>query len=628
MMSFAKNWSQLILICCISWFYCVAQAGPSTHQVVKNIMLGISQQSFETADDDLLPNNMPTVWRSVELPYYQPRQIGQVDSRSEVTSYWFKINLTSQIPKHGNRYAVYLPRWQTIGKIKVYADQQLVFSSNSGPVWNGYNYPLWLTFQAHQIPKTLLIRVDASQQAGMGLSKIYFGDEQDLYLKYLTRTWVQTHFPEIASSALLLTGLFAFTIWLRRRDEFIYLLFFCVSIFSYIRCMQYFVGVNPLIIPENWFSWLVVNASGWTIIFTYATCSHLYQISFKRLQFGLICIMALVSIFTLPTLNLAHDFGQVWSMASLIIFGVLVFYAGMMVVASWKSRSKEGAVLSSVFVFNIPLGIHDLMLQNYQISLENVYLLPYTAIGSMFVLILIVRARYLKAMKDIQLSNIHLETKLAAQEKELNESYEIKKRQERQQLLSHERERLMKDMHDGFGSTLSTTLILLKNGQITPQQVEGYLEECIIDLKLVIDSIEPAENTLDSALANFAYRIKQKLAYTNIELDQQFDSIPVIEWITPTYTLDILRIIQEVFANIFKHASSNRITWQVSSQYPNLVINIQDNGRGFDHTQVSKSRGLKNIQVRSRSLGAHVEWLSGADGTTFTMTIPMYRDGE
>lgn len=617
-----KKWRILLFLFCF-WLTCFLAVNAHAALLPDHVELAKAKSVGAHSVNDLAVSTLPLRWQTVKLPFYQPRNIAANPQANERVSYFFRVNPAIAQAGSNHSYALYIPRWQTIGLIKVYADNQLVYASKTGAVWNGYNHPIWLTFESKAVPKQLLIRVDASHQAGMAISRVYFDEERKLYPDYLVRASLQTRLPETISSALLLSGLFAFTIWLRKRDEWVYLLFFAVSVFSHLRCLQYFVGEYPLLIPEHWFSWMVVNASGWTIVFTYAVCSYLYQLKLKKLQWCLGTLMLLISLLTLPILPWSADFGQVWSMASLVIFIVLLMYICMMVMVAWKSRSKEGVWLTGVFILNIPFGIHDLMLQNYQLSIESLYLLPYTSIGSMVVLLLIVRSRYLQAMTDIQLANQHLESKLAQREQELHKVYESKKLQEKQKLLLQERERLMKDMHDGFGSTLSTTLILLKSGQITPKQVQDYLEECISDLRLVIDSIEPDENTLEAALLNYAYRIHQKFSQAGITFHREIDAVPVISWLTPTHILNVLRILQEVFVNILKHASATRVTCSCSVIDAHLFFSIDDNGVGFDITQIKQGRGIGNIQMRAELLQAQVKWQQQAGGMLFTLAIPI-----
>lgn len=92
--------------------------------------------------------------------------------------------------------------------------------------------------------------------------------------------------------------------------------------------------------------------------------------------------------------------------------------------------------------------------------------------------------------------------------------------------------------------------------------------------------------------------------------------------------LFIFRLVQECLNNIIKHAQADRIRIALSYQREaTLGITVQDNGRGFDSTRVSKenSRGLgiSNMQERVQFLLGSMEIDSSAEkGTSIFFLIP------
>jgi signal transduction histidine kinase len=64
---------------------------------------------------------------------------------------------------------------------------------------------------------------------------------------------------------------------------------------------------------------------------------------------------------------------------------------------------------------------------------------------------------------------------------------------DQQRAAADERQRLMRDMHDGLGSHLMSTLALMKRGALEQSELESLLADCIDELKLTIDSLEPVE---------------------------------------------------------------------------------------------------------------------------------------
>jgi signal transduction histidine kinase len=126
-------------------------------------------------------------------------------------------------------------------------------------------------------------------------------------------------------------------------------------------------------------------------------------------------------------------------------------------------------------------------------------------------------------------------------------------------MLSQERQRLMQDMHDGLGSSLVSALRVVEDGRLQDMQVAEVLKSCIDDLKLAIDSMEPVEADLLLLLATLRFRLGSRLESTGIILRWEISDVPALDWLDPRNALHILRILQEAFANILKHAQASEI---------------------------------------------------------------------
>lgn len=604
---------------------------------VQNAWMAITEHgSYLRPSNTLDQHQLPTNWQAIAYPHTTPRQISTLSAEHPpLVTYWFKFNVSSKTANqvtnakdttYDNSPSIYIPRWQTIGKIAIYVDGQLVHASKTGPVWNGYNHPLLIKLGEPK-PKEyeVIMRVDSLKSAGLAISNIYTGTLDELHPAHSWRTNLQTRFPEIASSAFLLIGFFSLVLWSRHRNESIYFLFFIVAVFSYLRCLQYYIGIEPLVISENWFSWLNVISSGWLVIFTYAFCFRLHGIRFKKIETALLVAMAFISLITIPNLGVTKDLGTILSFANLLIFIELILLTILMTFASWKSRSVDGLRLSTAHFFNIPLGIHDVMLQNYQLSMENIYLLPYTILAPLFVLITVVNRRYTSAMTEIANANKTLELKLKQREEELIASHELIRKVEKEKLLADERQRLMSDMHDGFGSSLITALAMVKHSEFDKTQVCDIIQDCIDDLKLTIDSMEPIDADLLLVLAMLRYRLEPRLQQSGIQLDWQVETIPPMEWLRPESALQILRIIQEAFTNIIKHAQATRVVLKCTHSKSSVIVCIEDNGIGIDLDKARLNRGIINMRRRSEHLGATISWESNkpTTGTLVRLELPL-----
>lgn len=95
----------------------------------------------------------------------------------------------------------------------------------------------------------------------------------------------------------------------------------------------------------------------------------------------------------------------------------------------------------------------------------------------------------------------------------------------------------------------------------------------------------------------------------------------------------IFRMVQEAFNNIIKHAGADKIDINMSYCPDYLNIQISDNGKGFEHTQLIeqvnqlRSAGLRNFMNRASILNASVNFQHNhPTGTTLTIQIPLQND--
>jgi two-component system sensor histidine kinase NreB len=85
-------------------------------------------------------------------------------------------------------------------------------------------------------------------------------------------------------------------------------------------------------------------------------------------------------------------------------------------------------------------------------------------------------------------------------------------------------------------------------------------------------------------------------------------------------------MIQEAINNIIKHANATWVEIQIISHDEFLIIEISDNGIGFnvlEQIQKVGSSGLKNMNARAQVLGGTFKIESGIGGTSLFITIPI-----
>jgi signal transduction histidine kinase len=86
--------------------------------------------------------------------------------------------------------------------------------------------------------------------------------------------------------------------------------------------------------------------------------------------------------------------------------------------------------------------------------------------------------------------------------------------------------------------------------------------------------------------------------------------------------INIYRILQELLQNVSKYAQAQNCHVTIAELNNYLVIEIKDDGIGFNINSVSKGIGLKNIKERAKSIDSEIEIKSNTnEGTTVIVKV-------
>ena len=221
-----------------------------------------------------------------------------------------------------------------------------------------------------------------------------------------------------------------------------------------------------------------------------------------------------------------------------------------------------------------------------------------------------------------------LDARVRQRESELRESYAQVQEQKATEATLLERQRIMRDIHDGVGAQLVGLLSLLKRGQSDPAQLQEHASAALDELRMAVDAMQPVNGDLATVLATLRYRLQPRLVAAGIAVDWQVEALPPMDHLTPQTVLQLQRILLEAFTNMLRHAQASRV--RVSARHEagaanQLVLEIVDNGIGMpDPAPVVVGQGLKNMQARATAIGATLRLdTPPAGGTRVTIVLPL-----
>lgn len=584
-------------------------------------------------DSAALPDDWQTARLPSALPLTAPPQgAAATATTTNIRTTWVRFPLSTGV---GNMPAgplvLYGIRIKTDGKVAIYADGRLVHrAQQQGQLWNSLFTPLWVELDppADAAPlREILIRVQHASDSPVALSSLWLGTAQELRGPYYLRQWLQRELPATLSAAFLLVGIFALFVWFRRRHETSYLLFFNLAAVSFVGHLHYYVSL-PIVVDG--FAWLTANSLFWLIIVMHLFMRQLHGRRLTWLTRTVIGISLLITLLSLPQIGVLPVFPSTSMLVPLdyamaVLLGASVAVTGA--VCSWH-RSREGLLVAVGVGVGTLLGMSDWLLHNNVVSPEGWFLGAYTnAVTFALFGVLMVR-RYLNAIVEVEHVNASLAQRLQTREAELELSHQRLREAALRQTISDERQRLMQDMHDGLGSSLISAIRSVEHGGVSDAKVSQILKDCLDDLKLTIDSMEPVEADLLLLLATLRFRLEPRLEGTNIALLWEVQELPALSWLEPSSALHILRIVQESIANILRHTRADHIRVYTEHVSDGVEVSIEDNGQGFDVDKALASaagRGLHNQRRRAQAIDGVISWTSTADGTRFTLWLPLQR---
>ncbi|WP_298255933.1 ATP-binding protein [Bradyrhizobium sp.] len=592
-------------------------------------LLRLDHAEFVLSDSSEAPSDS-LAWQPQGLPD------DWVASRPDVWGYgWYRLRFVLPGEPH-ELYAVHLPVLKGVAALYVnggYIGQTETFGRGDSTDRPSLETPLLVPERGlfahvprlfairpellHTGVNTAYVRLQVRRGASGVLSRVTIGPEPLVRSEYDRTVFVSLSGPGMISIFSAGFGAFILLLWLRRRHESMYGYFGLTALAFALFVAGRFVITEPPIPFPYWGILVWVGLEGY-IVFLCLFALRYAGWRWPRLERWLWAYLAVS-----PFIDYASFVGiggwipQHWW---LMTFVLTLVYVGVFWATAWRRKTLETlglAVAGSVKLIisaNERLLPHPIDLPRYQ---------PFAYVPMFMMIGWILIDRFVKSLNESEKLNAELEHRVAQKHAELEQSYRHMQQMERQQAIVEERRRIMRDMHDGIGAQLISALSLVEHGESSATEIAAALRECLDDLRLTIDSLEPTENDLLPVMGNLRYRLDGRLRKQGIDLDWQVREVPGLFCLTPQNVLHILRILQEAFTNIVKHAhaSSIHVETGLDAAGEHVYIQVRDNGTGFcgEHA----GRGIASMRHRAKIIGGRLEIKPSAAGTTLNLLLPV-----
>lgn len=207
---------------------------------------------------------------------------------------------------------------------------------------------------------------------------------------------------------------------------------------------------------------------------------------------------------------------------------------------------------------------------------------------------------------------------------------------ERQNDLQEQRLAISRDLHDNIGSQLTFIISSVENLRYAfkieepamlskLESIGSFTRETISELRDTIWAMNITEigfEDLRARIHNFIEKARQAQDYITFEfeIDQTLDQIRLSSLVA----MNIYRTLQEAINNALKYASPKTVNVSVKREGDSVVIEIEDDGQGFDAELVQKGNGIFNMQKRMESIGASFHLVAKqGKGTLISILLPL-----
>ncbi|MBJ9984552.1 histidine kinase [Acinetobacter sp. S40] len=584
----------------------------------------ISIQSAQTSPDLQIShiNNIKS-WQTVKLPDFWENRWKNYSGTVWYRILWSKNCPTSQIEP----FALNIDSINMAGE--VYLNKQLIWRDKNliEPLSRSWNMPRYWVLPDSELKQgqnEILIRVIGIATQSPGLGKVYIGAphaiiEQNSKYVFEHRT---LYFINLVISLTL--GTITFLVWLIRRKDSTFGWFALASLLwglfiSNILTTETYPFFHTLQLAKINMLFLVGYVISFTI-YAWRFAGKKYKKIENLLWF--ISLIGGISLFFVPSIYLGFTLLFLFLFVTLVFLGCCLFYQWI----AYKTPKADIRFLALILLGFVGIGLHDVYLILTQ-NTEQTYITPFAAPLTALAISMILAWRIAQNVNYIEEFNHTLAQTVEHVRADLKNSLDKKHQLEIENMRLQERLNLSHELHDGLGGSLVRSMILVdKSNDMDKQHFLSILKLLRNDLRQVIDSGSTIGAKVPESPIIWASSIRRRFVQLFEELEIESEWHLPDYWLKEPNTLQCLtlaRVAEEALTNIIKHSHATLVQVSLSQDYQQLVLEIQDNGIGFDPNMVQEGLhvGLQSMQVRVNRIGGSFEIYSKTGQTLIRVKL-------
>ncbi|MCL6548398.1 MAG: sensor histidine kinase [Alicyclobacillus sp.] len=198
--------------------------------------------------------------------------------------------------------------------------------------------------------------------------------------------------------------------------------------------------------------------------------------------------------------------------------------------------------------------------------------------------------------------------------------------------LEEERKRLARDVHDGPAQSLTNAAMRIEivrklleadrtqDAVSELERLQGMLRRAVSETRRLVFDLRPSflEHGVERAISLYAERFAEAFGIA-VRVSGGWAG----RRLSQAAEITVFRVLQEALNNVHQHAQATRVDVRLSTAGDRCVLEIEDDGQGFEMGETPGTFGLHGMQERTALVGGRVSISSSpGHGTRVVCEVP------
>lgn len=570
-------------------------------------------------DDFQQPPSDAAKWLPVTLP--DNWDISRPDQGGGV---WYRIPM--DLKQDGTQnMGILLDNFSMNASIWWGQEQLVSGGSMVRPYARNWHRPLYASLAPHLLKHGhhwIYIRVHGYPNDASGLGSVFVGSEAVLQPMYAHMLFLQQTFSFLALVCSLLLAFGCLLMWFLQRSQRAFLWMACAAA-TWSLVISNFVLLEPMM-PRFYWESLVDGAIELYSIFLMLV---VYRILGERHRLLVWLLALFYTAGWLVILLFGSDrvlMGWAMPMHTMVLLFTLYLF-GHCLMRWYRQGHRYALMLALAISTQLFFAVHDWWMVYFGNQLESVLIMQMGPTLTLFMVAVWMIYEFSQSLRVSKAHTAYVEAEVDRVTADLHQEHQLMEKLQKKQLLSEERERFTRELHDGLGGYLSAISAMLHDGVRDENVLTRTIDQALLEMRVVMDGIGDECNDVGMLLGMLRHRLQQPLQAWGVQVSWNITGVPMPCTLADGHAIHVMRIVQESLTNAARHAHADWIEVRAGmvkeSPDHRLCIEVIDNGCGWN-TPPAGGKGLANMRKRAELMDGDLQINAWPDkGVCISLTV-------